>query len=515
MHDAIDRPSLSRREFLRTAVVLTAAAGGGCVLPRARTRTLTPVGPLLELSAGEAVAAMRRGDITAEAYATALLDQCAAWSGLNAFITFDRERVLAGARAADVRYAAGGRLGALHGLPLPVKDSINTCDYRTTGGTPGLADFHPARDAAVMQRLRAAGAFVLGKTNLHELSYGWTSNNEAFGPVRNPYDPERIAGGSSGGTAAAIAAGLAPVGLAEDTNGSIRIPAALCGIAGLRPSTGRWPQAGVIPITPWFDTVGPHARTVADLALLDGVVTGDTRLRVRSSLRDVRLGVSPEYFFAGLHPETARVTNDALARLRAAGATIITSDVPELGELSDQINFVLQPHDATSALRAFLQDEGTGVSYEQLVARMSPGIRHIIEQMPPPDASPNSLQEEFDAALAIHRPKLRANLRRYFRDHRVDAIVFPCALCPATRIGEDDATWWGDRQHGIWRVYSRNVAPGNSAGLPGLVLPAGLTVDGLPVGLEFDGLPGSDRALLGLGFALESALGPIPPPPVA
>src|SRR5205085_10496576 len=140
-----------------------------------------------------------------------------------------------------------------------------------------LREFRARAEARAVARLKGAGAFVLGKTNLHELSFGWTSNNLAFGPVRNPYDPGRIPGGSTGGTAAAVAARMAPLGVAEDTQGSVRVPAALCGICGFRPTTGRYPTAGTAPITPLFDQIGPHARDVADLALFDRVMTGDDR----------------------------------------------------------------------------------------------------------------------------------------------------------------------------------------------------------------------------------------------
>ena len=156
-----------------------------------------------------------------------------------------------------------------------MKDSVNTRDYPTTGGTPALRHFRPAEDAPVVAALRGAGAVVLGKTNLHELSFGWTSNNLAFGAVHNPYDLTRIPGGSSGGTAAAVAAHLAPLGVAEDTEGSIRVPAAFCGIAGFRPTTGRYSTRGCVPISPLFDQVGPHARNVADLALFDSVAAND------------------------------------------------------------------------------------------------------------------------------------------------------------------------------------------------------------------------------------------------
>src|ERR1700730_5006534 len=188
--------------------------------------------PLTELSACDAVQSMVRGELTAERYAGALLARCESQHALNAFITLEPERVLEHARACDQQRRSGAKLGPLFGLPIPVKDSVNTKDYPTTGGTPALRHFRPAADAPVVAALRSAGPILPGKTTLHELSYGWTSNNLASGAVRNPYDLKRIPGESSGGTAAAIAARLAPLGVAEDTEGSIRVPAAYCGIAG-------------------------------------------------------------------------------------------------------------------------------------------------------------------------------------------------------------------------------------------------------------------------------------------
>ena len=220
----------SRREFIAWSVVLASGLGACRRSTQPMETEMTTL--LADLSAMEAVAAMRRGDLSAEEYATALLDRCAQGSRLNAFITLEPERVLEAARAADRSLASGVEPGPLHGLPIPIKDSVNTKDYRTTGGTRALRDFRPAEDAELVRRLTGAGAIVLGKTNIHELSFGWTSNNQAFGAVRNPYDTDRIPGGSSGGTAAAVAARMAPLGVAEDTQGSIRVPAAMCG--GLR-----------------------------------------------------------------------------------------------------------------------------------------------------------------------------------------------------------------------------------------------------------------------------------------
>jgi mandelamide amidase len=242
-----------------------------------------------------AVVAMQNGSLTAERYAIALLEQCERGKALNAFIALDRERVMAAARTADQQRKSGGRLGPLHGLPIPIKDSVNTKGLRTTAGTPALREFQPKQDALIVRVLRHAGAIVLGKTNLHELSLGVTSNNQAFGAVHNPYDQARIPGGSSGGTAAAVAARMAPLGVAEDTVGSIRIPAALCGIAGFRPTMSRYPSAGVAPISALFDQVGPHARAVGDLALFDAVATGNFSPIRPVALKGVKLGVARGY----------------------------------------------------------------------------------------------------------------------------------------------------------------------------------------------------------------------------
>src|SRR3984885_16073807 len=220
----MDPISDSRRSFIqRTAATMTIAAAPA-VSSASAVSGDTPA--LLELSAAEAVARMSRGEMTVERYASVLLARCEALRALNAFIAPEPPRVLEAARACDKRRAAGEKPGPLFGLPIPVKDSVNTADYPTTAGTPGLRDFRPADDAPIVKSLRAGGALVLGKTNLHELSYGWTSNNQAFGAVHNPYDPTRIPGGSSGGTAAAIAARLPPPGGGGETQGARPAPAA-------------------------------------------------------------------------------------------------------------------------------------------------------------------------------------------------------------------------------------------------------------------------------------------------
>ncbi len=466
---------------------------------------------LLDLSAVFAVRAMRQGDLTAERYASALLDRCEAMKGLNAFISLDAPRVLEAARAADRRRTAGEFLGPLHGLPIPVKDSVNTKDLPTTVGTPALRSFRPAENAAVVQTLLDAGAIVLGKTNLHELSLGWTSNNHAFGAVHNPYDTKRIPGGSSGGTAAAVAARMAPLGVAEDTEGSIRVPAALCGITGFRPTTFRYSSTGVAPITPLFDQVGPHARSVEDLALFDSVATGNQSPLPTITLKGLRLGLAREYFYAGLDPEVERQADQTLRILRAAGVEIVEANLPDLEKLIAATTAQIQIHDLGPSLKKYLAEFRAGVTLEQVAARASDDIREVFELFVLPGAK-QAVSEEVYQAARDTLPKLRDTYQTYFRDTGVAAIAFPATMVPPTPIGEDKEVEIQGKKVAFETAVARNIAPGSTAGLPGLILPVGLTRGGLPLAFEFDGPPGTDRALLALGVELERTLGRIPAP---
>jgi len=470
------------------------------------------------LDAVDAIECMRRGEITAEAYADALLARCAAAQALNAFITLEPQRVLEAARERDRERRDGAPCGPLFGLPIPIKDSINTAEYPTTAGTPGLRRFRPAADAPIVAALRRAGALVLGKTNLHELSFGWTSNNLAFGAVRNPYDPARIAGGSSGGTAAAVAAGCAPLGLAEDTEGSIRVPAALCGITGFRPTTGRYSTEGCVPISPLFDQTGPQARSVRDLALFDAVLGGeavlggDARPSGDAGLAGIRLGVVREYYFAGLAPDVARTGEQALERLAAAGVILVESSLPELPTLIELSTSAVQNHDVGIALADYLDRHHTGLSLHELIAQASTDIQSTFRDTVLPGAPHGVSTTVYAAARDHHVPALQALFRDYFATANVAAIVFPATRIVAPRIGDDVNVLIGRESVPFEAAIARNIAPGSTAGLPGLVLPVGLTPGGLPVALEFDGPRGTDRALLALGARLESLFGRLPPP---
>jgi Asp-tRNA(Asn)/Glu-tRNA(Gln) amidotransferase A subunit family amidase len=499
----------NRREFLTDAAAILAATAAGSLAPSRQSRA-TDRADMIDLTAVDAVAAMRSGAMRAEDYARALLDRAKALESLNAFRALDREMVLESARAADRKRASGAALGRLHGLPIPVKDSINTKALPTTNGTRALKDFRPKDDAAILKPLFAQGAMLMGKTSIHELSYGHTTNNFAFGPTRNPYDTSRVPGGSSGGSAAAVAARLAPLAVGEDTFGSIRIPAAFCGIAGLRPSVGRYPGAGVMPITPRWDTGGPLARTVADLILFDSVVTGDASPTMPQPLRGLRIGLA-DYFLAKVDAEVARVTAAALDRLRSAGAELVSADVPEEIRVGSDLTRTIHLYETAANMSAFLAQQAAGVSFEDVVAQLGPDLQPLFRDRIVPGAPQAVSRAEYEAAVT-QVDALRAAVRRYFAENDVAVLAFPAARIPAPPIGADKEVEILGERLPLRAAVGRNIGQGSCAGLPCLVLPAGMSSGGLPIGMEFDALPGTDRELLALGLSLEQALGPIAAP---
>lgn len=496
----------SRREFL----CATTAGAAALALGAPPLDATTPPTELWELSAGDAVAAMKRGDMTAERYASALLARCKTAESLNAFITLEPERVLESARAADKRRMSGGRLGTLHGLPVPIKDSVNTKDLPTSGGTRALLGFHPGVDAPLVTRLFDAGAIVLGKTNLHEISMGYTSANFTTGAVRNPYDVNRIPGGSSGGSAAAVAARLAPLSVAEDTAGSIRVPAAMCGIVGFRPTTSRYPSQGVLPMTALFDQLGPHARTVGDVILFDTAITGDRTAIPPKSLRGVKFAIVRDYYFANLDSEVSRLMEAALHRLTDAGASIVDLNIPDLAELIDKTSFPIILHDLAPSIAAYLNQFGASVSVEQVFREVGPNISETLKATA--NLVPND--DAYREIVSVTRPSLQARFASAFESTGASAIVFPTTPAPAVPITQGPTIVVGGKQMPFDPYFGRNVVPGSTAGLPGLVLPAGLTRNGLPVGIEFDGPIGTDRGLLALGLSLQRTLGAIPAPTI-
>ena len=459
---------------------------------------------LAELGAQEAAEALRAGEVTAEALAEALLARCEAASALNAFISLEPDTVRAAARRADQCRQRGDHLGPLHGVPLAVKDNIDTADYRTTAGTPGLAAHRPKRNAPVVQRLLDAGAVILGKANLQELAYGPTSNNAAFGPVHNPYDPTRIPGGSSGGTGAAVAARLVPAGLGTDTAGSVRVPGSLCGVTTFRPSTLRWPQAGIVPISHTRDTAAPMARSIADCMLLDGVVAGGATEVAPVSLKGLRLGVPRGYFWENLDAELAQILGSALARLRDAGVVLVEGDVADVIALDAAAGFPIALYEVLPDLERYLAEHGTGLDFASLLAQVkSPAVKAAMADVVGAGAVSETTYQE---AIGTHLPALQDAYRRYFKERGVAAIVFPTTPLPAAKIGEDDIVALNGMPVPTFGTFIRNLCPGSAAGIPGLTLPAGMTKAGLPVGIALDGPQGRDHELLAIGLALETLL---------
>ncbi|MBI2993192.1 MAG: amidase [Gammaproteobacteria bacterium] len=463
---------------------------------------------LCALGATDAIALMKSGDLRAEDYAAALLARAEHKKNLNAFIALDPEQVLEAARAADKLRASGNPLGRLHGLAVPVKDSILTADYPTTAGTKAFGPLSPRRDAPIVRRLREQGAIVMGKTNLHELSSGFTSNNEIFGPVRNPYDLARIPGGSSGGTAAAIASGIAPLGIAEDTAGSIRVPAALCGVFGFRPTVGRYPVEDVAPLVPLFDTLGPHARDVRDIVIFDSVLTGLPASPKPVSLDGVRLGVPRTYFYEGVASEASIVIENTLVALEESGAILAEADIRDAKTLIEQTFMPILFHDTYGVLDAWFKSVGVSGGLETILVEAGLRIREAYTTVLSPDGPSAIPREVYENAINVARPALKQAIQRYFADNRLDAMIVPATLCAAPLIGEENETTIDGRKVSIFDALGHNAVLAPSCGLPALTVPAGLTKSGLPVAIEVDVLAGGDEKLLALGLGIrESAFG--------
>lgn len=468
--------------------------------PKAHPR----VDPLLELSATELVEAFQAGDITASSYATLALRRAEQLASLNIFVTLDHDLVMERARAADDHRASGRTLGPLHGLPVTLKDLINTGFHPTSAGTLGLSGNIPKKgNAAIVDILIGAGAVPFGKANMHELSFGATSVNPFTGPVGNPYNPAMIAGGSSGGPAAAPAGRIVPVGIGGDTAGSIRIPASLCGVCGLRPTTGRWPgdATTLVPISNTRDTLGPLARSCADLELLDRVVTGDSRAAA-ADLRNVRLALVP-HFLSGLDAGVEKAVHEAFAALKEAGVTLVEASPELIGLTTGSFDIML--FELIQNLTLYLNANTDGpLSLIDLVGQVkSPDVSSLAKSLMPKFGGKRVQESAYRAALA-EREKLRAAYAGFFAESGCDAILFPATVQPATSISNPASI----------EVYIHNTDAGSMAGIPGTAQPIGLS-EGLPVSLALDGPVDSDRNLLSIAMAMEEEVfGRLQPPPI-
>lgn len=470
--------------------------------------------PLHDLTVTEARQALARGDFSCRDYAQALLSRAQATRSLNALNATDPDALLAAAEDADRKGLARDTALALAGIPVALKDSIDTTALPTTACTGALQGRRPRRNAPIAQALFDAGALLAGKANMHELAFGITCNNAVTGAVRNPHDPRMIPGGSSGGSAAAVAARMVPAAIGTDTGASVRLPAALCGVFGFRPTTGRYPGAGIVPISHTRDTPGPIARSMADIRLFDAIMAGEAPGAPAAdplpSLRGLRLGLPLRYFHDGADPEVTAVMQDTLHRLREAGVVLVEAEVPGLKELNEAVGFPVALYELQQDLPAYLEAAGYPMTLAEVAAGIgSPDVAGVVGSQLGDDAV---TREAYEAALAA-RVRLQAAYAAYFADNRLEAMVFPTAILPARPIGDDLTVELNGAQVPTFFTFIRNTDPGSNAGIPGISLPAGLTSTRLPVGVELDGPAGSDRRLLALAAAIEAVLPPLPVPP--
>jgi aspartyl-tRNA(Asn)/glutamyl-tRNA(Gln) amidotransferase subunit A len=426
-------------------------------------------------------------------------------SQLNAYLTVTAEHALAAARRAEKELPRGrraaGRQRPLLGIPITLKDNIWTRGIRTTAGSKVLRDFVPSEDATVVRKLARAGAILLGKTNLHEFAYGITTNNAHYGAAHNPWALDRIPGGSSGGSAVAIAAGLCAASVGTDTGGSIRIPAAMCGIVGLKPTFGRVSVFGTVPLAPTFDHVGPLARSVTDAAILLGVVTGSDPLdptssahrvedfvaALRKPLRKFRLGRPREYFWEKLDGEVRRMTEAAVRDMEKRGATVREISLPHLSEAADAA--------ANISLAEARYVHETAGYFPAHAHEYSEEVRQRM------DAGGKVLATQYLAGLDVQK-RVRAEFEAEFQE--VDAIVAPTAPVPAPPIGTEYVEVDGE-QIGVRAALVGMNRPANFTGHPAISVPCGFTREGLPVGLQLIGRSFDESTLLRIAFAYEQA----------
>lgn len=446
--------------------------------------------------------AVRDGPVTARAMVEAALARARSNADLNAFITLMDDAALLSADQVDAAVAAKESLGPLAGVPIVVKDNIDVAGIPTTAGTPAI-HYIPERSAPIVERLTAAGAVVIGKTNMHELAFGFTSNNAAFGRVRNPVDPSRMPGGSSGGTAAAVAAGIVGGGLGTDTAGSVRVPASLTGVAGLRPSTDALSAGGIVPSVAQFDVAGPMAVTLADCALLQDVMTGGSTIEARS-LDGLRLGL-PEPHVTGLSEATAAAFEAAVERLKAGGVEFITMDLNGLLREAFEAGFPIGFHQMRTVMSAYLGEHVPGVDLSAMVAQIaSPDVKRVYEE---DVIGPGAPSEAAYRASLTRLEAVRAKYLAALDEAAVAALMFPTAPLEAQILnGTGETVTFGGAEVPILQVYLRNIAIASIVGAPGVSIPLPLADGALPIGLALDGQPGGDGAILSAGLAIEAAL---------
>lgn len=436
-------------------------------------------------------------------------------SKLGAFVTVCREQALEKARALDLRIKAGERPGILAGVPVAIKDNLCTRDLPTTCGSKILASFVPPYSATVVERLEAQGAVVVGKTAMDEFAMGSTSETNAFGVVRNPVDPDRVPGGSSGGSAVSVAAGIVPVSLGSDTGGSIRQPASFCGVVGFKPTYGRISRYGLVAYASSLDQVGPFSRTVEDTALLMNLLSGYDSKDNTSAVREVpdylqgledgvkglRVGIPAEYWGEGLDPAVRTSLDDAVRRLEARGAILVPVNLPST-RYAISAYYVIAMAEASSNLSRYDGVRYTGRAKDpksllDMYCRSRSELfgeevkRRIL-------IGTFVLSSGYYDAYYAKAQRVREVIRREFEQAfaQCDVLATPTAPTTAWKLGEkmDDPL--------AMYLSDIDTIAVNLAGLPGLVVPVAPAA-GLPVGLQLVGPAFSEALLLRTGRAVE------------
>jgi len=456
------------------------------------TTTMAPPLPPLR----EAAAALRAGSVSSvELTSAALARIAAAEPALRAFVLVMADEARAEAARADKELRAGHDRGPLHGLPVAIKDIVDVRGVPTRAGSLALADAPPAAaDAPVVRRLRGAGAVIVGKTVTQEFAAGTISP-----PARNPWDPARIPGGSSGGSAAAVAAGSVFAALGTDTGGSIRCPAAVTGIVGLKPTLGRVDRGGILPLAWSLDTAGPLAPTVADAAAVFAAIgdrpwSGFDPGQAPADLAGVRLGVARPHFFDRLLPPVAAAVEAAVDQMRRLGATVVEAPWAEAAAARD-IAFVINRVETAAVHERLFRDDPARF------VLLNPDLRARIA------AGPRLPATAYLRALRV-RTLIRDSASRLFADHRLDALLVP--TLPATAAPADDLTVDhadGSDPEPVNAAYTRLTMPFNATGQPALSLPCGFDPQGLPIGLQLAGRPDGEATLCRIGHAYERAAG--------
>jgi aspartyl-tRNA(Asn)/glutamyl-tRNA(Gln) amidotransferase subunit A len=430
----------------------------------------------------EAAGALRSRRVSSVELTGQCLDQIAKLNPiLNAFITVTGDSALARAQQLDRELAQGVDRGPLHGIPIAHKDLMWTKGVRTTSGSKIFADFVPDRDAAVVDKLAAAGVVMVGKAGLHELAYGITSNNPHFGAIRNSRNPDHSPGGSSGGSGVAVATGMAFLATGTDTGGSIRVPASFCGVAGLKPTYGLVDRAGVQPLGLSLDHVGPLARTVDDVRIaLDAMADPAQRKLAPAALSEIRVGLPENFYFDTVAPEVKAAVQKAARRADELGARVIPVQVPDV-EALNTVGLTILLSEATAVHQAHLDHRGD----------FGADVLALLDQ--------GSL---IPAADYINAQRVRKALLKDFHAlfRTIDCLFTPTTPITAPQIGQTETTLEGV-QYDTRMLTTRFVRGFNALGFPALSIPCGSSPEGLPIGLQLIARPFEENLLLMLGEA--------------